>query len=117
MRQTYLHVGPPGPTFGLRDLTDDERARTEGSGYVKFEPYPVGHKVATTGRYWTQDQIDKVGRGCGVRTSMPIACAETFAAQPGYYHSTFCCGCNEYRPVGADGEFIWDDGTGQRVGT
>lgn len=53
---------------------------------------------------------------CGTVTRMPQACAETYARQPSYYGSTFCCGCREYLPVGAGGQFVWlDDGT--RVGT
>jgi hypothetical protein len=47
---------------------------------------------------------------------MPHACAETYARQPGYYGSTFCCGCGIYLKVGADGEFVWS-GTSERVGT
>jgi hypothetical protein len=54
---------------------------------------------------------------CGVVTRMPAACAETYAAQPEYYGSTFCCGCGGYFPVGANGEFIWDKTNGQKVGT
>lgn len=53
---------------------------------------------------------------CGTITRMPVACAETYAAQPEYYGSTFCSQCRAYFPVGANGEFIWDNG-GQKVGT
>lgn len=56
------------------------------------------------------------GKGCGVVTSMPQAIAETYAANPGYYGRTFCCGCHDYFKVGAEGEFVWD-GTNDRVGT
>lgn len=53
---------------------------------------------------------------CGTVTKMPLACAETYAKQPTYYGSTFCCACCGYFPVGASGEFVWlDDGT--KVGT
>lgn len=54
---------------------------------------------------------------CGTLTRMPRACAETYAAQPEYYGSTFCCGCGGYFPVGESGEFIWDKAGGQKVGT
>lgn len=54
--------------------------------------------------------------GQHVVTSMPQAIAETYAAEPGYYGSTFCCGCGRYLPVGANGEFVWS-GTNDRVGT
>lgn len=116
VRLSYRHVGPPGPKFALRDLTDDERERYGAHSYIKFEPYPEGYKGSATGRFWTQEQIDKVGKGCGTVTSMPTPIAETYAANPGYYGSTFCCGCGTYLPVGEKGEFVWA-GTNERVGT
>lgn len=54
-------------------------------------------------------------RSAGAITVMPLACAETYAVEPEYYGSTFCCNCGGYFPVGANGEFIWKDG--QKVGT
>lgn len=117
VRTSYQHVGPPPPKFPLRDLTDDERHRFRSNPpYVKFEPYPAGFKGSATGRFWTQAEIDNVAHGCGSVTSMPQAIAETYAAEPGYYGSTFCCGCGKYLPVGERGEFVWD-GTTDRVGT
>jgi hypothetical protein len=115
-RDSYIHVGPPGPKYPLTDLTDEQRARLGDTDYIKFEAYPEDERPAL-GRYWTQEQLDKVGKGCGTLTRMPAACAETYAAQPGYYGSTFCCGCGAYFPVGRDGEFVWDTETMQRVGT
>lgn len=114
-RETYIHVGAPGPKYPLRDLTDDEHERYDRFGYIKFEAYPPDGSI--TGRFWTQERLDKVGKGCGQLTRMPKACAETYAAQPSYYGSTFCCGCGDYFPVGPDGEFVWDKATMQRVGT
>lgn len=116
VRLKYQHVGPPGPKFPLRDLTAEERERFGEHGYVKFEPYPASHQGSAVGRFWTQAQLDKVGKGCSTVTSMPLQIAETYAASPGYYGSTFCCGCGTYLPVGRDGEFVWD-GTTDRVGT
>lgn len=118
VRDSYVHVGTPGPTHPLRDLTDAERERFNGDGhepYVQFEVYPP-EMEPRTGRYWTQADIDKIGKGCGTRTSMPRSIAETYARQPGYYGSTFCCGCGKYLPVGERGEFVWT-GTSERVGT
>jgi hypothetical protein len=53
---------------------------------------------------------------CGTTTSMPLACAETYARLPSYYGSTFCCHCGTYEPVGAEGKFVWE-GTDEKVGT
>jgi hypothetical protein len=54
---------------------------------------------------------------CGGVTTMPMACAETYAVQPSYYGSTFCAICGGYFPVGANGEFVWDDRLREKVGT
>ena len=54
---------------------------------------------------------------CGTSTRMPIACAETYARDPHFYGSTFCCHCGTYPPVGEDGEFVWDTIKNEKVGT
>lgn len=115
VRDSYIHVGIPGPTFPLRDLTPEERERW-GDDFAKYEPYPKGDKGSALGHLWSQADLDKIDKGCGVKTSMPRAIAETYAANPGYYGSTFCCGCGGYFKVGAEGEFVWA-GTKDRVGT
>lgn len=116
VRLKYQHVGIAGPRYPLRDLTPEEQERWGESGYAKYEPYPPGAHGSALGHLWTQADLDKVGKGCGTVTSMPVSIAETYAANPGYYGSTFCCGCGTYLPVGAKGEFVWD-GTQDRVGT
>lgn len=116
VRTGYVHVGTPGPRFPLRDLTDEERERTKGTDYVKFEPYPPGFRGSALGRYWSQADIDKIGKGCGTLTTMGRALAETYAREPGFYGATYCCGCSRHLPVGERGEFVWD-GTDERVGT
>lgn len=113
-RDSYVHVGIAGPKYPLRDLTAEERERYPE--YAKFEDYPDGAEGPAVGRFWSQADLDKVGKGCGVLTKMPHGCAETYAVNPGYYGSTFCCGCGGYFPVGKRGEFVWD-GTQERVGT
>jgi len=52
---------------------------------------------------------------CGAETRMSRAIAETYARQPYFYGATFCAACGLHRPVGADGEFEWLDGS--KVGT
>lgn len=114
VRLSYTHVGIAGPKYLLRDLTDEER-KTYGDRYAKYEMYPDSESPKL-GRFWTQSDLDKVGKGCGTSTRMPQQIAETYAANPGYYGNTFCCGCNQYLAVGKDGEFVWEH-TNDRVGT
>lgn len=116
VRLSYIHVGPPLSKNPLRDLTEEEHKRYGQCGYVKYEEYPEGNG-SVLGMFWTQERLDRANKGCNVKTSMPTAIAETYARKPDYYGSTFCCGCNKYLPVGAQGEFIWADGSNERVGT
>lgn len=53
---------------------------------------------------------------CGTVTTMGQTLAETYARNPSFYSGTFCCGCGNHFPVGADGEFTWAD-TNEKVGT
>ncbi len=115
VRSSYRHVGPPPPKYELRELTDDERARYAGEGYVRYEPYPESESPKR-GRLWTQKDLDAVGKGCGTMTTMGRELSETYARQPSFYGSTFCCGCRTHLPVGERGEFVWE-GTTERVGT
>ena len=52
---------------------------------------------------------------CGAATTMGQKIAETYAREPAFYGATYCVRCQQHRPVGADGEFTWEDGT--KVGT
>lgn len=56
---------------------------------------------------------------CGTVTTMGQALAETYARDPYFYSGTFCCGCGRHFPVGDEGigEFMWDDGSNEMVGT
>lgn len=54
---------------------------------------------------------------CGGVTTMGLAIAETYARNPSFYGATYCAICRMHRPVGPDGEFIWDDGSGVKVGS
>ena len=89
--------GEPGPQNEVYlVLSEEERAK----GFVR----PVRRTYVHTG-------------GCGAVTTMAQAIAETYARDPGFYGATYCVGCRMHRPVGERGEFIWDDGSGSRVGT
>lgn len=118
--RSYKHVGTPGPRWPLRDLTGEERERYAGEHYAKYEPYPADDRPRL-GRFWTQADLDRVGRGCGTVTTMGQALAETYARDPHFYGATYCCGCQLHLPVGERGEFVWMDQRGrateERVGT
>lgn len=74
-------------------LSDDERAK----GFVR----PLRRSYVHT--------------TCGTETRMGEAIAETYARDPKFYGATYCVNCRMHRPVGSDGEFVWDDGS--KVGT
>lgn len=115
VRRSYKHVNVPRIGNPLRDLTPEEHERYDRFGYVKFETY-VEPPGACDGRYWTQAQLDAIGKGCGTVTTMGQALAETYARDPSFYGATYCCGCNKHLPVGAGGEFDWHP-DGGKVGT
>jgi hypothetical protein len=75
-------------------LSEDERAQ----GFVR----PV--------------RLSYIHEACGAVTTMGRPIAETYARDPRFYGSTYCTTCRMHRPVGAAGEFVWDDGGG-KVGT
>lgn len=114
VRNSYKHVGPPPPKYPLRPLTPAEHALYDQYGYVRYEAYP-DEDGSVCGKFWTQAELDRVGQ-CGQVTSMGQAIAETYARDPSYYGSTFCCHCGKHLRVGAGGEFVWLD-DGSRVGT
>lgn len=119
VRLSYRHVGIAGPQHPLRDLTDHEREFFAGEGYVKAEEWRTDDPDDCDGtrcRFWTQAELDNIGKGCGAVTTMGVALAETYARQPGFYSGTFCCGCGVHLPVGEEGEFVWEP-YGSRVGT
>lgn len=115
VRYSYVHIGPPGPKYPLRDLTAEEQGRYSRFGYVKVEDYPDSEWPAV-GRFWTQADLDSAGNGCGEVTTMAKPIAETYARNPGFYGMTYCAGCRTHLLVGENGEFVWE-GTDERVGT
>jgi len=111
-RDKYRHVGAPGPKHPLRPFTDEEKELYADVGYVAFEAYPPSEKPAT-GRFWTQAQLDNVGKGCGVETGMGEKLSATYARNPTFYGATYCVGCQAHFPVT---EFVWS-ADGQVVGS
>lgn len=107
VRRSYTHVGT-STKYPLRDLTEEEKERHAAWGYVKFEMYPESESPKT-GKFWTQADLDRIGKGCGTITTMNQAIAETYARDPHFYGSTYCAYCQMHKPVS---EFVWvDDGT------
>lgn len=53
---------------------------------------------------------------CGMPTTMGDDIAATYAAKPTFYSGTYCAHCRMHKPVGADGEFVWQ-GSDEKVGT
>jgi hypothetical protein len=92
------HGTDDAPIGGQHDtylvLSDEERTR----GFVR--PVRRSYKHLT----------------CGSITTMGQAIAETYARDPKFYGATYCVHCDMHRPVGPDGEFVWD-GTDEKVGT
>jgi len=107
-RDSYVHVGSK-PKYPLRDLTDDEKERYSDSEYDKLEVYPESESPKS-GKFWTQKELDG---GCGVKTKINYALAETYARDPAFYGGTYCAGCGTHFPVA---EFVWE-GTDELVGS
>jgi hypothetical protein len=85
-----------GQQRGYVVLSEDERKR----GYVEPLRYSYIHEK------------------CRTVTSMSHSIAETYAINPiGFYSGTFCSNCRNHFPIGEEGEFIWNDGNNQKVGT
>lgn len=103
VRRSYKHVGATGPKNPLRDLTQEEVGRYGQYGYVKYEEYPDGDTIC--GKFWTQPELDRLNRPCGVVTTMGVALAETYARDPKFYSGTFCTGCRAHFPLN---EFTWE---------
>ncbi len=107
LRRSYVHVGFAGPVYPTAPLTKEQQATYEGADYVAYEAYPEDrHPVM--GRFWTQAQLDNIGKGCGAVTTMNEAIAATYARDPSFYGATYCARCQQHLMVGADGEFVWD---------
>ena len=88
-----VDTGPVGQAPKYLVLSDEERSK----GFVR----PVRRTY--------------VHETCGMTTTMGEAIAETYARKPDFYGGTYCVYCQMHRPVGATGEFVWEDGT--KVGT
>lgn len=114
----------------MSTTTDGQAARPglENAG----APAPINPKTGQHESYWVLSEEERA-KGfvrpvrrtyhhakCHTDTTMGLAIAETYARDPQYYGSTFCCHCRTHLPVGPHGEFFWVDGgkiTEEKVGT
>ena len=81
-----------GQQKGYVVLSEDERAK----GFVRPVRRSYLHKT------------------CGSVTTMGRALAETYARDPRFYSGTFCATCRAHFPLD---QFVWDDGSNERVGS
>lgn len=81
---------PQAPVYLI--LSDEERAK----GFIR----PVRQVY--------------IHKNCGSETRMGIKIAETYARDPKFYGSTYCCHCQMHRPLS---EFHWKDNPDQLVGS
>lgn len=110
-RSAYRHVGASGPKYPLADLTAEQKERF-GDDWAKYEKYPESESPKQ-GKFWTQEQLDAIAKGCGTVTIMAPEIAETYARNPHFYGATYCSHCRKHLPVS---EFVWA-GTDERVGS
>lgn len=109
VRFSYQHVGMK-PKYQTRELTDEEKIRHEDQHYVLFEIYPES-ELPITGRFWTKEQL--LSNACYQITTIHSDIAETYARNPKFYGSTYCCYCTKHLPVE---EFVWS-GTNEILGS
>jgi hypothetical protein len=98
-----------GPVPEDRSHTEIDPATGQQKGYIVLSPEEraKGFKRPVRRTY--------IHTRCGRSTSMGQALAETYARDPEFYDGTMCVNCHAHFPVGADGEFVWEDGS--KVGT
>jgi hypothetical protein len=128
IRDSYIHRGKKnekGKIEKIIPITDYEfelgRIDTYynfSTGYSHFAKYSESESPVI-GRYIKKDEAEQLIKnkeyigGCGTLTRMGVSIAETYARDPKFYGSTFCCGCNKHLPVN---EFVWD-GTNEELGS
>lgn len=135
LRETWTpHEGALTDETGARVEVVRKRAASEAWAHVDGSPVTPDHReidpdtgmqkgyVVLSAEERAKGFVRPVRRKyvhtkCGVQTVMGLALAETYARDPHFYSGTFCVGCRTHFPVGENGEFIWGDGSNQKVGT
>lgn len=99
-----LTTDPNDPTLGHGV---DAQPRPQQENYLVLPP------AASESEFVRPVRDSYVHKTCGTLTRMARGIAETYAKDPKFYGSTYCCGCQKHLPVS---EFLWD-GTDKEVGT
>jgi hypothetical protein len=106
----HREIQPDGMQKGYVVLSQEERSK----GFVRPVRRTYVHVgVPPEGRKFEYPVTKTFPGGCGTRTTMGLALAETYARDPYFYSGTFCCGCGTHRPLE---EFVWE-GTTEQVGS
>jgi len=122
-RNTYVHVGRNITNHWKsihRLLTEEETSKFTDRKYVAVMTVLTDDEGKFMGgAYVTKEQLEKWKKGereggCGCSTTMVREIAETYARNPSFYGATWCMCCKEHIDVG---EFIWDDGSNETVGS
>jgi hypothetical protein len=106
----HRELRPDGQQKGYIVLSEEERKK----GFVR----PVRRSYVHVGKPPEGQTFEYPIRkifpgGCGTRTTMGLAIAETYARDPGFYSGTFCCSCGGHFPLD---QFVWE-GTTEQVGS
>jgi len=124
-RDSYIHKGKR--LINDEDFNNLERLLTEEEIKEFNGKYVAIVRILSKedgsflgGKYINQEELNALNSkskerrgGCGTVTKMGQALSETYARNPKFYGSTFCCGCNKHIEVN---EFFWD-GTEEEVGS
>lgn len=106
--EDHREIQPSGMQKNYVVLSPEERQK----GFVR--PVRRSYIHVGTDATWQGNVLVKHGaNGCGTRTTMGLALAETYARDPEFYSGTFCCGCQKHLPLD---QFVWD-GTKEGLGT
>jgi len=119
VRQDYIHVGQSICAKGIPHSEPSFEAPKLG-GNRNICLLPFEHEGECDGPFMNVSQHEHARLlqshrrgGCGTSTHMGLALSETYARDPKFYGSTFCCMCNRHLPVA---EFVWSK-DGEVVGS
>ena len=122
-RNRYIHVGRNIKSHWKevhRLLTEEEIVEFTDKKYVAVMSIVTDDEGNFKGgTYVTQEELDAWNKGeringCGCKTIMAREISETYARDPKFYGATWCMNCGKHIDVN---EFIWDDESGETVGS